>query len=248
VADAVARSADRVGRAGAVRAVLRALRRALPLLLDVRLLGRLVLWTALAFAIWIGIAVVAWEPATKALADAVGGGNAGVYAGVGIAVGVLFVAAAVVTALVAVATLAMPAIVQLVARKHFPSLERRQGGTWYGSLRNLVLTIVLFLPAWVFALVLFALPPVYLAVSWSLGAWLNQRLFRYDALAEHADRAELVRIPRQIRGRLFLMGLIFAPLALVPIVNLAVPLLAAIAFACLCLEALARDRVHVATL
>ena len=225
----------------AARALPRAIGRALPLLLSGRLLGRLVLWTAAAFAFWIVVGVFACHPAADALADAIGSGAAARVVAA-IVVTLTLVVAAIVTALVAVATLAMPSIVKLVAERHFPDLERRRGGSWHGSLRNVVVTLAIFVPVWLASLVLLAVPPVYVAVSWLLSGWLNQRLFRYDALAEHADAEELARGPREIRGRLVALGVIFAPLALVPVVNLAMPLFAAIAFACLCLDALARRR------
>jgi hypothetical protein len=229
----------------ALRALPRAIGRALPLLFSGRLLGRLVLWTAAAFAFWIAVGVFAFHPAADALADAIGSGTAARVVAT-IVVALTFVVAAIVTALVAVATLAMPSIVRLVADRHFPELERRRGGTWHGSLRNVVVTLAIFVPLWLVSLVLLALPPVYVAASWLLTGWLNQRLFRYDALAEHADRDELARVPREIRGRLVALGVLFAPLALVPVVNLAMPLFAAIAFACLCLDTLARRRTAIA--
>jgi len=83
---------------------------------------------------------------------------------------------------------------------------------------------------------------VYIAASLLLNAWLNQRLFRYDALALHADREELRQVVRDARGRLFALGLVLAPLSLVPLVNLVAPLYAGIAFAYLCLGELAALR------
>jgi hypothetical protein len=239
---AVTHAAVRAGVQPAARAVLRAIGRALPLLFSGRLLGRLALWTLGAFVAWTLIGIFAFDPATRAIEALVGSTSTMAHALAGLFVFLTLVAAAIVTALVAVATLAMPAIVSLVSNRYYPHLEQRHGGRWHGSLRNAVFTLLLFVPLWLVALLLLGLPPLYLAVSWCLNGWLNQRLFRYDALAEHADPAELVEIPREIRGRLLALGVVFAPLTLIPIVNLAVPLFAGIAFACLCLDALAHRR------
>jgi hypothetical protein len=236
----------RSGTQSAARAVLRSIGRALPLLFNGRLLGRLALWTLGAFVLWIVIGIFAFDAATGAIESLVGSTTTVTHALASLFVFLTLVAGAIVTAIVAVATLAMPAIVALVANRYFPDLERRQGGRWHGSLLNVAFTLLLFVPLWLVALVLLELPPIYLAISWCLNGWLNQRLFRYDALAEHADAAELVEVPREIRGRLFSLGVIFAPLTLIPIVNLAIPLFAGIAFACLCLEALAHRRADVA--
>lgn len=246
MAASLARPAARSTTQSAARAVLRAIGRALPLLFNGRLLGRLGLWTLGAFFAWLAIGVFAFDPATHAIEAMLGSTSTVAHAFAGLFVFLTLVAAAIVTAIVAVATLAMPAIVALVAARYYPDLERRHGGRWQGSVRNAAFTLLMFVPLWLVALLLLGLPPLYLAVSWCLNGWLNQRLFRYDALAEHADPLELVEVPRHIRGRLFALGVIFAPLTLVPIVNLAVPLFAGIAFACLCLDALAHRRAELA--
>jgi len=76
-----------------------------------------------------------------------------------------------------------------------------------------------------------------------LNAWLSQRMFRYDALAEHASAAEIATIVRDNRARLFGLGLALSPLSLVPIVNvLVLPIYAGIAFTELCLSELAALR------
>jgi hypothetical protein len=230
-----------VAHDSAPRAVARALRRALPLLVSGRLLGALLLWLLGSIAAWIVIGVFAYTPASDALARALGGSIGDrilaplvVLASLGVG--------AILTALVAISIFTMPAVVRLTARRYFPALERRSGGTWHGSLRNLFVALGFFFPLWLASFALLPLAPVYVAASWLLTGWLNQRLFRYDALAEHADRSELATLPRALRPRLMLLGVILAPLALVPIVNLLLPLLAAVAFACLCLDALARAR------
>jgi hypothetical protein len=48
-----------------------------------------------------------------------------------------------------------------------------------------------------------ALPPL-------LSAFLNQRLFRYDALAEHASAEEYRAVVARAKGRLFVLGLLLS--------------------------------------
>ena len=150
--------------------------------------------------------------------------------------------AAVLTALVAVAVIAMPVIVDAVADRDFADLAKQRGGTFTGSLSNATVAIGVFLPLWLLALVLLFLPPVYVALSLALNAWLNQRLFRYDALALHAGRDEMREVIRSARGRLMLLGLVLAPLSFVPVVNLLAPIYAGVAFTYLCLDELAQFR------
>lgn len=230
----------RVPGSGAL-AVVRALGRALPLVVSPRLIVALLRWLGVALVVWLVVGVLVHAPASAALAHVLGATGAGQVA-IDVLVVVLLVIAALLTALVAIAVFTMPLIVRLVAQRHFPTLAMRHGGTWRGGLANALGAVVVFVPMWLACLFLLPLPPLYLAATWCAGAWFNQRLFRYDALAEHADAQELRRLPAAIRGRMFALGLVLAPLALVPFVNLLVPLLAGIAFACLCLDALAHAR------
>jgi hypothetical protein len=225
----------------APRAVLRALRSALPLLFSARLLGALALWLGGSILLWLVIGAIVLDPAAHALAPKLGTGI-GAQISAALIVMAALALAALLTVVVAIAVFTMPTVVKLVAARRFPALERRHGGTLHGSLVNVAVALCVFVPLWLASFALLALPPVYVAVSWVLTGWLNQRLFRYDALAEHADRGELADLPRALRARLLLLGVVLAPLALVPIANLFLPLLAALAFACLCLDGLARAR------
>jgi hypothetical protein len=153
-----------------------------------------------------------------------------------------FVAAALVTALVAIAVFAMPVIVRTVAARNYPSLERRRGGTFAGSVGNALVSVAVFVPLWLASLFLLAVPPLFVVASLLLSGWLNQRLLRYDALAEHADAAEMREIVRGARGKLFGLGVMLAPLSYVPVVNFVAPLYAGVAFTYLCLDELATRR------
>lgn len=91
------------------------------------------------------------------------------------------------------------------------------------------------LPLWLTGIGAFVLPPLLLA-------YLNQRLFRHDALAEHASRDEYQALIARGKGRLFFLGLLLALLYYVPLVNLLLPVLSGLAFTHLCLAELAKIR------
>jgi hypothetical protein len=193
--------------------------------------------------LWSVIAWFAWEPLARWLANTFLGGDIGWSrwaAGAGSAL--LLMLAAVISVLAAVATLAMPVIVAAVSTRDYPLLARGNGGTFSGSLGNALTAIIVFLPLALLALFVLWLPPLFAGVSMLLNAWLNQRLFRYDALALHADRHELPAVIRGARGRLLLLGLLLAPLSLIPFVNLLAPIYAGIAFTYMCLGELAAYR------
>jgi CysZ protein len=227
-------------------AIAGALKRALPILFTARVVGLATLPLLVSAVVWIGIAIAAWDPLVGALAGWLGAeaGGTGWQRVIAAIVAVLmFAAVAVATALAAVAILSMPVIVGTVASRHFPTLAPRHGGTFAGSARNALVALLLFALLWIVTLPLLVLPPVYAIVSLLVNGWLSQRMFRYDALAEHASADELATVLRESRARLIGLGLAMSPLSLIPLVNVFVlPLYAGIAYAELCLSELAELR------
>jgi hypothetical protein len=61
-------------------------------------------------------------------------------------------------------------------------------------------------------------------------SWANQRLLRYDALAEHADAAEMARIFRERRAALYVLGFLLGLFAYVPLVQFLGPVVFGLAF------------------
>ena len=227
-------------------AIAAALRRALPILLTARIAALATLPLLIAAVLWIAIAVLAWDPANALLLRAFGAGAepaAWQRFAAGVVVALTVAALAVATALAAIAVLTMPVIVKTVASRHFPQLAARRGGTLGGSFRNALSALLAFAALWLATLPLLLIPPVYIAASLLLNAWLSQRMFRYDALAEHASASEIDAVLRENRKRLFGLGLALAPLSLIPVVNILVlPMYAGIAYTELCLSELAALR------
>ena len=223
-------------------AIVGALSRAVPILFTARIVGLAVLPLLVATIVWTGIAIAGWHPLTDALAHLFGATDGAAWwqrlvADV-IAV-LIFAALAAATALTAIAVLAMPVIVRTVAARHFPALAAMRGGTFAGSTGNAVFALAIFLPLWLVSLVLLFVPPIYAVASLALNAWLTQRMLRYDALAEHAARAEIALVIERSRTRLLGLGLALSPLSLIPLVNIFVlPLYGGIAFTELCLAEL----------
>ena len=228
-------------------AILGALARAIPILFTGRIVALATLPLLIAALVWLAIAIAAWTPLTGALADLFGARPAGASplqrVAADVAAALIFMALAAASAFAAIAMLAMPVIVRTVAARHFPALAARRGGSFAGSARNATLALLVFLPLWLLSLPLLVFPPVYAIASLLLNAWLAQRMFRYDALAEHASTDEIAAVLARNRGELMGLGLALAPLSLVPVVNILVlPIYAGIAFAELCLAELATIR------
>ena len=141
----------------------------------------------------------------------------------------LFVPLVLVTALMITALFAMPALIRLVAERDYPQLQRKNGGSFVGSLLNAVIALGIFIAIWVLTLPGWLIG-VGIIVPFIAAAYLNQRLFRYDALSEHASRAEMRTLFTQNRASLWGLGLVTGLVQFVPLLNLFAPVLAALAF------------------
>jgi CysZ protein len=82
----------------------------------------------------------------------------------------------------------------------------------------------------VVSLPLWLVPPLGPIVLLAILSWGNQRLLRYDALSQHADKTEMARIFRERRGALWILGILLALLAYVPLVGFFGPVVFGLAF------------------
>jgi uncharacterized protein involved in cysteine biosynthesis len=154
---------------------------------------------------------------------------------------ILFVPLVMLTALVITALFGMPALIRVVAERDYPELERENGGGLIGSLWNAVVAIVVFVALWLITLPLWLIG-IGVIVPFVAAAYLNQRLFRYDAIAEHASADEMAALYKQERSSWWGLGLLTGLVQFVPLLNLLGPVFAALAFIHFGLARLARQR------
>lgn len=147
-----------------------------------------------------------------------------------------------VTALLIVATSALPLMLERVGEREYPDLERRGGGSQWGSFAVSLRAALLFLLLLALSLPLWLIPGVGLAITLLLSARLNRVCFAYDALMHHADAIELARLPREHAERLNLLAAIGGVMSLVPLLNLFAPALSGLSFAHYLLAALRHER------
>jgi Etoposide-induced protein 2.4 (EI24) len=147
--------------------------------------------------------------------DSVGGGAFRAVLGPLIVVA-LAVPVIVVVSLLLVAVLMTPAIVDLVAKRRFPTLERKRGGSFlqgvFWSLACTVLALVLLL----FSIPLWFVPPLVLLLPPLIWGWLTYRVLTFDVLAEHASTEERRAIMRAHRWPLLGMGVVAGYLGAAP--------------------------------
>lgn len=141
----------------------------------------------------------------------------------------LFVPAVMLTALVLTALFAMPTLIRVVAERSYPLLKRENGGSFIGSLWNAAIAIAVFVVLWLVTLPLWLIG-VGVLVPFAAAAYLNQRLFRYDAIAEHATAHEMASLFKTDRAGWWGLGLLTGLVQFVPLLNLLGPVFAALAF------------------
>lgn len=214
------------------------------------------LWPSLvSLLLWTTVALLFWSAAVEGLLAWVQGWTfaGGWLAGsdLGSATAVLLINIALVlallptiyvTAALVVAVFALPMMLEKVATHDYADLEQRRGGSNLGSAWNALVAGGVFLVGMIASLPLWLIPGGGLLASTILTGWLNQRAFGYDALMLHADRQELVRLPRAQRTSMLLLGGGCGLLAYIPLINLVAPALCGLAFVHFMLEALRRER------
>ena len=208
------------------------------------MLGAILLWSVLAFVFWdtwIGWMQNAIDStaAGRWLARQ-GAGWANMSAAVLGLIAVLL-AAVLITAVIITETIAMPVLVSVVSQS-YPQLEQRHGGTMLGSVGNALTAVLIFLLLWVVTLPAWFTGVGVLVVPALNSAYLQQRLFRYDALSEHASPDEYRELVRRRKGTLYALGLVLAIMYYVPFVNLVAPVVSGLAFTHYCMSELERLR------
>ncbi len=238
-----------------MNAVFAALFAALKTFFHPRMLA-LVLWPMLlAMGLWVGVAFIFWGNWMAGLTALVQQTGLEQWIAQGfLAVATHYLIATVlvllllpaiyVTALLITAIFSMPAMVNHVAEKNYPELARMQGGTVAGSVGNALLAVSVYCLGWIVSLPLWLFSPFALVLPIVLMAYLNQRLFRYDALAEHASREEIDQVVERASGKLYLLGALAGLVQFVPLLNFIAPVYVALAFIHLCLDELQQLRVQ----
>ena len=210
------------------------------------MLVALAIWGTLAAALWARLAmrIAAWlqQWAESALSFAHLDLGAAALVAAKVLLFLLFVPLVYLTALFIVSLFGMQKIVDHVARRSFPALERRRGGGMAGSGWNSLLAFFGMLVLAVVTLPLWLLPPLWPLIPALILGWVNQRLLRYDALAEHADPQEMRRLFAERRGALYLLGLLLALAAYVPVLGFFAPVMFGLGFVHYLLGALAAVR------
>jgi uncharacterized protein involved in cysteine biosynthesis len=141
----------------------------------------------------------------------------------------LFVPMVFLTALVITSLFAMTALIRVVEQGYYPQLNRENGGSMSGVLLNTMISLSIFIMIWVLTLPLWLIG-VGFVVPFIAAAYLNQRMFRFDALSEHASSEEMKILFDRHQSSWWGLGLLTGFVQFVPILNLLAPVLTALVF------------------
>lgn len=196
-----------------------------------------------AFLLWSIVAWFVWQPLAAWIVAELPDWSWLNWVGPSLAhVAVFFIFAPLVyfSALLLVAVFALPRMMTLIAARDYPDVTRHgsAGAAFWGSIANTVAAGAIFVAGWLLTLPLLLIPGAVLVLPLFWAAWLNQRAFRFDALAEHAQPVERIELIQRERGSLYLGGLVGSLAAHVPILNLLALPYTAVLFVHLCLGAL----------
>jgi CysZ protein len=189
----------------------------------------------LALALWATLGFAFWSDAQALLARLLpqlpwtGWDWVARWAGVFLLLAVL-AALTYITATMLVAIFALPLLIRLVAQRDYPELGRHGENVFWASLGNTLAAGAIFMVGSLAMLPLLLIPGMLLVLPLLWAAWLNQRTFRFDALAEHATAAELKRIVGDNRRALLAGGAGHRRRAHLPLVNLLAPAFTALVF------------------
>ena len=232
----------------------KALIRAFGSLLHPRMLLLMVWPVIAALALWITLALLFWTQAAGWIGLQLG--QSATYEWVittwplalvathlvWILLALLMIPLVLITAVLIIGVFAMPMMAAHVAERAYPQLARKHGGTFAGSFWNgvaalLILALLagLSLPLWVF-------PPLWPVLPVLMFGYFNQRVFRYDAWAEHANGWEMQTLIRRHRKDLFLLGVILALVGHIPLLGFFSPVYGGLTFIHYCLARLAQLR------
>ncbi|SFG00573.1 Etoposide-induced protein 2.4 (EI24) [Duganella sp. CF458] len=114
----------------------------------------------------------------------------------------------IVTAMIFIGVAAMPFIVRHVGGRHFPQLEKKQGGSILGGVIKALGAFGIFVLAWLCILPMYIFPPLAGLATVLLWGWLTSRVMSYDALADYASAEELAKLQREHRWQLMSIGVV----------------------------------------
>lgn len=124
----------------------------------------------------------------------------------------------------------MPQIQNHLAEEKFKTLEKKQGGSFLGSIFNLFSGTTLYLIGFVLTLPLWLVPGLQILMPMLLTAWLNQHVLAYDSLQDFASKEERKQLIKSQGSALYGIGFFCSVLVYIPFVSFFAPVFSGLTF------------------
>lgn len=147
-----------------------------------------------------------------------------------------------ITAVLIAALFVLPLLLKKVAEQQYTELAALGSDNFSKAAINSLIATGILILGWIITLPFWLIPGFGVVMPLLLLAWFNRKTFAFDCLAAYATEEEWASIRHEHRWPLFMLGLVLALLAHIPILGLLVPVLSALAYIHYCLEALRRLR------
>jgi hypothetical protein len=205
---------------------------------------------------WAGVLFFAWSPVSTSVGDFVFGdgtgwlysilkrwglGDAKTYVS-GAITAFVFLPLMFATAMMIVTVFAMPAVIRHLSAGAYRDVARQGQFSVLPSVWNALSALLIFIPGYLLTIPLWFVPILGLLVPLFWWAWLNSRVMRFDSLVEHASTEERQRISKKYAKQYWLVAGVIGVLNYIPPLFLLTPVLSALAFGHLSLNALRTDR------
>lgn len=125
--------------------------------------------------------------------------------------------------------ISFPLVFHYLDRQDTLNLERRGSFALIKSLKNSSLAFLVFILLWLMSLP-FWLLGIGPLLTFLILARFNTKVFSYDSLVDFANRNERREIVQKYRWDYFFLGLLLSLTLFIPFLNLAAPILGALAF------------------
>lgn len=208
------------------------------------MLGMMIALPILSLAFWGGLLIWLWTPWTESLSryfsntwafqkligwfPSLGGSLGDAAAAVLVLLTVLPLIY--LTTLLLVSQFIVPIVQRYLLKNRFATLERKNGGSFSGSLGNSLKSGGLYLILFVSTSPLWLIPGAQILIPAALTAWISRRILTYDLLQDVASDDERRRLLEENGPSLWFLGFLLGLLVIVPGLAFFVPVLAALAY------------------
>ena len=177
-------------------------------------------WSDAVSAVKAGLEATSWLTTLLGWIESLGGGLVG-SGGVRDVLAPLIVLGlsmpvVVVVAMLLVGTVMTPAMVEWVAARRFPHLERKRGASFLMSVGWSFWSTAMALVAMLASMPLWLVPPLIMVLPPLIWGWLSYRVFAFDALADHASAQERQALFARHRGPFLALGVLSGFLGALP--------------------------------